>query len=628
MFQVAVPVLPHTLADPDKGTGIAMICTFGDTTDVIWWRELNLPIRTVVCANGRFSSEPPEAIASVEGQAAYARLAGKTVVQARKEIVQILTETRDIDGEPRPVTHSVKFYEKGDKPLEIVSSRQWYIRNGGRDASLKRHLIERGDELAWVPGYMQTRYNSWVSALNGDWLISRQRFFGVPIPLWYPVDARGDTMWSHPIIPDSKNLPVDPAVDTPEGWRAAQRDQPGGFTADKDVMDTWATSSLTPQIATKWRTDTELYSLTFPMDIRPQGHDIIRTWLFSTVVRSHFDVDAVPWTNCLLSGWVLDPDRKKMSKSKGNTTTPQTLLDRYGADAMRYWAARGKPGADTAFDENQLKIGRRLAVKILNASKFVLTFNVEPSALPDTATHTASHMTSAASHAATRATHTDWTPTAITEIHDLSMLTKLANLVDDVTAAFAAFNYARAFEHTETFFWSFTDDYIELVKARAYGEYGASEHGASASTSSARNSLRAAISVLQRLFAPFMPFVAEEVWRWWHTASVHIAPWPSSLELRSASVQGVDGVQSRGEPSKVGVEPSNMATNVLRVVRRAKSEAKVPLRTAVEKVTVTGTPSNLDVLAQVADDVKASGHIKELVMVPGDSFTVEVCLQA
>ncbi len=601
VFGVEVPVLAHRLADPDKGTGIAMICTFGDTADVTWWRELDLPVRTVIGRDGRLAAEPPAVIESQQGRAAYARLAGKTAAAARTEIAAVFTESGDIDGEPRPITHPVKFFEKGDKPLEIVSSRQWYIRNGGRDDDLRQALIDRGVEMNWVPGYMRARYESWIAGLSGDWLISRQRFFGVPIPLWYRLDASGSPDWGQPIRPEAAALPIDPSSDCPPGCDESQRGRPGGFIGDPDVMDTWATSSLTPQIATGWRADEALYSSTFPMDMRPQAHDIIRTWLFSTVVRAHFDAGTVPWRNCALSGWILDPDRKKMSKSRGNVQVPTDLLERYGADAVRYWAACGRPGTDTAFDEQQFRIGRRLAVKLLNASKFVLRFDE----LDDEAAQIVRDRAAAAGPRV----FSDAVPDGITEPLDRSMLHRLAGLVDEATRALESFDYARALERTETFFWAFTDDHVELVKARAYGEHGP------AAAVSARLSLQFSLRVLQQLLAPFMPFVTEEVWSWWQEGSIHASAWPSPVVLRAAAGPSDD-------------LPSTVAAAVLREVRRAKSEAKRPLRTEVLQATVTDTPERIAVLAAVADDVCAAGRVSKLLTAEGSELSVACELAA
>ncbi|MCC5671269.1 valine--tRNA ligase [Kocuria rhizophila] len=577
LFDVEVEVKAHPLAKPDKGSGIAMICTFGDLTDVTWWRELDLPTRALIGRDGRFQAEQPEWIADGAPAERYAEVAGKTVFSAQKAVVDMLRESGDLDGEPKKIMHPVNFYEKGDKPLEVVTSRQWYIRNGGRDAERRDVLIQRGREMAWHPSFMRSRYENWIEGLNGDWLISRQRFFGVPFPVWYPLDDSGEPDYEHPVLPSPEQLPVDPAADTAPGYTEEQRDQPGGFMADPDVLDTWATSSLTPQIATGWGVDEELHDKTFPMDLRPQGHDIIRTWLFSTVVRAETLAGTVPWTNTALSGWILDPDRKKMSKSKGNVVVPTDVLEKYGADAVRYWAASARLGADTAYDEGQMKIGRRLAIKLLNASKFVLAQGVTGASVLGSGTDAS----------------------VVTNGLDRSLLAQLATVVERATAAFREYEYARALQLIESFFWTFTDDYVELVKDRAYGSRGAEAQA------SVHAALATTLDTVLRLFAPFIPFATEEVWSWWRTGSVHRASWPVT--------DGYAGLAAEGDP-----EVLTVVGEALSGLRKSKSEAKVKQRTAVLSATVSAPAAQLKQLRAGLDDLKAAGNAADLTLSPAE----------
>jgi valyl-tRNA synthetase len=567
LYGVEVPIVAHELAQIDKGTGIAMICTFGDLTDVIWWRELQLPTRAIIGRDGRIIAEAPDGLDSDAGLAAYAQIAGLNVKQAQNKVVEMARESGEMLGEPRPITHPVKFFEKGDRPLEIVTSRQWYIRNGGRDQALRTALLERGGELVWHPEHMRHRYENWVEGLNGDWLISRQRYFGVPVPVWYALDADGEVVHDTPLVPAEADLPIDPSTDVPAGYTADQRAQPGGFTGDPDVMDTWATSSLTPQIAGLWGTDDDLFARVYPMDVRPQAHDIIRTWLFSTVVRSHFEAGDVPWRHAALSGWILDPDRKKMSKSKGNVVTPMGLFDQYGSDAVRYWAASARPGVDTAFSEDQMKVGRKLATKLLNVTKFTLGFGEVDESV------------------------------RASEPVDLSMLAKLADVVADATNAFEAFDYARALERTEAFFWWFCDDYVELVKGRAY-------RPDDAGAASARAALRLALSTVQRLLAPFLPFATDEVWSWWHSDSVHRASWPTVAEL------GTTGDATLLDP----------ICEVMARVRRTKTEAKVSQRAAVTSVVVEIDEAAVPAVLAGKNDLEEAGSIADVSVVarPGE----------
>jgi len=569
LFDVEVPVLAHPLAQPDKGSGIAMICTFGDVTDIVWWRELDLPNRTILGKDGRVMAEAPDVIVTDAAKAAYAELAGKTVFSAKKTVVELLRASGELIGDPKPFTHPVKFYEKGDRPLEIVSTRQWYIRNGARDEALRDKLIALGKSMSWHPDFMRVRYENWTNGLTGDWLISRQRFFGVPIPVWYGLDENGERDYSRVLTPDLASLPVDPTTDVPPGYTEDQRGVPGGFDAEKDIFDTWATSSLTPQLAGGWQRDDELWNLVAPFDVRPQGQDIIRTWLFSTMLRSALEDDRAPWSDAAISGFIVDPDRKKMSKSKGNVVTPADILAQHGTDAVRYWAASSRLGADAAFDPQnptQVKIGRRLAIKVLNAAKFVLSFPVPEDA-------------------------------RITHALDASMLATLDNVVREATKALEAYDHARALEVTESFFWTFCDDYLELVKERAYDRTDAGQ-------ASAALALRLALSTLLRLLAPVLAFATEEAWSWFNEGSIHTTEWPKPLDLG-----GDLGILSATSAALVGV-------------RRAKTEAKVSQKTLVRSLSIGAPAHIIEALRQAEGDLRAVGRIEQIVFVDADELAV------
>ncbi len=578
LFGVRVPVKAHELADPEKGSGVAMICTFGDITDVLWWRALSLPVRAIIQPNGAlrpvtwgaegWSSNDPS-----RAQQAYDQLANLSANKARTKIVELLKDSGDLEGEPRPITHAVKFYEKGDRPLEIVTSRQWFIKT----MPFRDVLLQRARELQWHPSYMQARLENWINGLNGDWCVSRQRFFGVPFPVWYPVLADGTRDYAHPIVPGEDRLPLDPSTDVPDGYTGEQRDRPGGFSGDPDVMDTWATSSLTPQIAAGWLEDEDLFTRVFPMDVRPQAHDIIRTWLFSTVLRSELEFGTLPWSNAAISGWVLDPDRKKMSKSKGNVVTPMGLLEEHGSDGVRYWAASGRPGTDTAFDTGQMKVGRRLAMKFLNAARFILAKS-EPRG-------------------------------EITHPLDVGVLANLQQLVHESTAHLGDYDYAWVLQRVETFFWDLCDNYLELAKARRYGDFGP------AAAASANAAMLVALSTLNRLFAPFLPFVTEEVWSWWQSGSVHAAPWPDPDEI--AAVLPARSSEAYSQYVRV--------SEVLGEIRKQKATSKLSPASPLQRVQVRNS-EELDRVwpAEVIADLKSAARVTELVFLPHASFGVDI----
>jgi valyl-tRNA synthetase len=584
IFGVSVPVVAHELGDPEKGTGLAMVCTFGDTTDVTWWRELDLDLRVLLHRDGRmrqvtWGEEPFHSKDPVKAQAAYEELAGKTAKQAHARIVELLRDSGDLEGEPRPITHAVKFWENGTRPLEIVSSNQWFIRYPE-----KAELLKRGEELSWWPDFMHVRYENWVNGLIGDWNITRQRFFGVPFPIWYPIDDEGKVDYLAPIAADLSSLPVDPTTMPAPGFTEPQRNRPGGFAADPDVMDTWATSSMSPMLVTGWEDEPDLFARTFPMDLRPQSHDIIRTWLFSSIVRSHYELDTIPWSNVAISGFIVDPDRKKLSKSAENQQgDPTMLIARHGADAMRYWAAQGRPGLDMTFDEGQMKIGRRLATKLLNASRFALNLGPDP-----------------------RDTNPDTMPGTPL---DRALLAGLAALVEEATTTFEQFDYARVIERTESFFWPFCDDYLELVKNRAYRNAGDPDRD------SALVTLRLALETFLKLFAPFLPFVTEEVWSWWKTGSIHRSEWPNAASVQAAAGPSTpDGLlETAGE--------------VLSLIRKAKTKAQVSMRAPVATVSITADREKLALIAIAEGDIRNAGVVESpLQLTEGDEFSVEAVL--
>jgi len=467
-----------------------------------------------------------------------------------------------LQGEPEPIEHAVKFYEKGDRPLELVPSRQWFVRLLDK----KDKLLAKGDEVQWHPAFMKARYRDWTENLQLDWCISRQRYFGVPIPVWYPLDAEGEPDYENPIVAERDSLPVDPVTDAPMGWDESRRDQAGGFTGEADIFDTWFTSSLTPQIGSRWLLDPERHAKLFPADVRPQSHEIIRTWAFYTIAKALLHENAIPWEHVVVSGWVLDPDRKKMSKTKGNVMTPMPLLEKYTADGARYWSASARLGADTAMDEKIFKVGKRLATKLFNAGKFVLaqTAEIHP----------------------------------LSRELDLAFAAKLRGVVARATEAFEAFNHAQALAETESFFWThFTDTFIELAKARARSESDAAGRG------SAVAALRLGLNVLLRLLAPFQPHVTEEVWSWAFAEetghpSIHRAPWPGEADFEGVAAPGRE-------------ESFEVAVACWAAINKSKADAAVSMGREVERLGVAANAATLGRLEAVREDVMAGARVRE-----------------
>jgi valyl-tRNA synthetase len=582
LFFSPVPIFASELADPEKGTGVLMVCTFGDATDVLWWREQGLALRQLVGRNGRlaeaeFGTEAFPSLRPADANRYYAELSGKNVKQARRAIVELLRDeagsatgrSAPLQSEPEPMVHTVRYYENGDRPLEYVPTRQWFCRLLDK----KEALLRKGEQIEWHPAHMFNRYRDWTEGLTIDWCLSRQRYFGVPIPVWYPLDSSGERDYEHPICAEIEQMPVDPMIHTPPGHDESQRDQAGGFTGEADIFDTWFTSSLTPQIGSHWGTDDARHAKLFPADVRPQAHEIIRTWAFYTIAKALLHEDSIPWHHVLISGWILDPERKKMSKSKGNVVVPTEPIERYGPDAVRYWAASARLGVDTALDEQIYKIGKRLSTKLYNAGKFVLSQQAE-------------------SH----------------PIHcelDRAFVAKLRRLVARAQASFDEFNSAQALQETEAFFWThFTDTYLELAKPRArWAVDGDTAGDRAAQCGSAVAGLRLGLDVLLRMFAPVMPYVTEEIWSWAFAgetghASIHRAPWPTEESL--ADVAAPDSEFS-----------FDHAVDALGAINKAKTDAEVAMGREVEHLVLAANAKTLEALAPVRDDVLAAARVHQ-----------------
>lgn len=605
LYGARVPIVAADHADPEKGTGILMVCTFGDAMDVEWWKSSGLPVKQLIGRDGRvlpatFGEAPFESIDPAAAQRVHDAIAGLSVSKAKTRIAELLAQEGSVHGEPgaalvgdpRPTEQMVKFYEKGDRPLEFVPTRQWFIRL----LDHKPDLLAQGEKIQWHPAHMKSRYLHWVEGLNQDWCISRQRYFGVPFPVWYPLDAAGEPDFERPIYAASDTLPVDPLSDGPPGYDESMRDQPRGFTAEPDVMDTWATSSLTPQIQSHWGLDPQRHRALFPMDIRPQAHDIIRTWAFYTIVKAWMHERQIPWRHVVLSGWILDPDRKKMSKSKGNVVTPDALLLEWSSDAVRYWAARARLGTDTAFDPGVFKVGKRLATKVFNASRFVLG-------------------------QLDRAGGATLEPGHVTAPLDLALASRLKAVIEQATRFFDTFDYASALQTAEESFWHFCDDYLELVKLRSYAEDQPDGRR------SALASLGLALKTYLRLLAPFLPYVTEEVWSWrfageGRNRSVHTSPWPTLAEWDAVAELPVAGAYEA-------------AVEVMSKIRGAKTIGQKNLRWPVDSLEVTGSASDLAALQPVLGDLLLAGTVREGGLVlregagpDGEKFSVAVTLAA
>ena len=548
IFGQEVPIIADEAVDPDIGTGVVMCCTFGDAVDIEWWRRYQLPLRVVLDGNGRLKGVADKYL-------------GLTPVEARRQIVEELDE-RGLLLDQRRFIQSVRIHERCDTPIEYLVTRQWFI----QVLKFKDELLRAGEQVDWHPDHMRIRYRDWVENLQWDWCISRQRTFGVPFPLWYCDDC-GEV-----ILADESQLPVDPQDSLPGGPCVC-----GGmsFTPEEDVMDTWATSSLTPQIVGRLLIDDQLYAQVFPMSFRPQSHEIIRTWAFYTIVKSLHHFGMIPWKAAAISGWGLSPrGMGKISKSRGGgPMPPMEMIELYSADAVRYWAASTGLGKDSIINQEKIQAGAKLVTKLWNVARFSQRFL------------------------------SDYPPPALTPpilATDGWILSRLQHTLKSATEAYNNYDYAAAKSATETFFWTdLADNYIELVKHRLYDEPGGARDGA-------RFALYNALLITIKLLAPILPHVTEEIYRLLFAdieeqRSIHISGWPK----RDPSWE--DGVAE-----EVGM----ILVGTTKAVRRNKSEQHLSLATELSKLhVVIQDPDLADQIREVKIDLRSATRAREVEIV-------------
>ena len=611
LFQSPLPILPSPHADPKKGTGILMICTFGDMEDVAFCKKHKLPLLQIIDDEGFFmdisyDQKPFQSLDPQSADSIYKHLKGLRVKQARKKIVEILTEKQQLKSPAKECLQYVKFYEKGDFPLEILPKRQWYI----KILDHKEELLRQGRKIQWHPPSMKKRYEQWVEGLNQDWCISRQRQYGVPFPVWYKLDNQGRPDYEQAIMPEikdflgettlpldplklsnptplenlipsiGKNIPIDPLRQTPKGGTADQRDKPGGWTADPDVMDTWATSSLSPYINSSWLLNLEKHKKLCPADLRPQAHEIIRTWAFYTIAKSYFHEQTIPWKNIAISGWVVTKTKKKMSKSKGNALEPENLIDTFSADAVRYWAGKARLGQDTLYDENILKIGKKLTGKIFNAFRFV---QIQLEGLPFT------HFTNKLQE--------------VTVPIDRAWIKKLLHTKCQTIKQFQDYNYSLALDLTEKNFWAFCDNYLEFIKARVYQLKDSPEGH------SGKIALDYSFYIFLKLFAPYLPYVTEEAWsKRYHqeSSSLH-----SSLWLKENLIQEhIDILTPQRDKKEEDESLLETAFSLLEQVRKAKSELNKSLASPLQRLDIKANKKHLQDIKLCKGDLARASHVQ------------------
>ncbi len=545
LFNQEVLVIADGRADPEKGTGVVMCCTFGDQTDAEWWKAYKLPLRIIITPNGKMTE-------------LAGKFQGLGIKEARKRILEELKIQELIAGQ-KEIRHAVNVHERCGTEIEFLVTKQWFIKY----LDLKEKFLEMGNGLKWHPGHMKSRLDGWINGLQWDWCISRQRYFGVPFPVWYC------TKCGAVIVASEEELPVDPLQASPKKeCRCGSRE----FIPEKDVLDTWATSSLTPHIALRWK-ESGLFDRLFPMSLRPQAHDIISFWLFNTLVKGYFHNNSIPWKDVMISGWALDEKGKKMSKSKGNVIDPIDMLNKYSADALRFWASSSKLGEDLWFSEREFVAGQRTITKIWNASKFAIM------SLEDY----------------------DMRKHELRPI-DTWIMSKLARLTRTSTEGLENYDYVRLRLDTEKFFWqALCDNYLELIKYRLYDK----EHPG---RKAAQYALYKVLLDTLKLFAPILPHITEEVYHLYFgkhekAASIHLAKWPVYEE------KNVDDELEKG---------GDAAIEIIARIRKFKSENKMAMNEEISRLAIECAKEEEGKLSKFFEDIKGAMKIGSIEFGNGD----------
>jgi valyl-tRNA synthetase len=554
LFNYEVPILFDESVALDKGTGLMMCCTFGDKDDIEKWFKYNLPLKVVFTKDGKIDS-------SVE------KYSGLTIKDARKQIIQDLKDAGLLIKQEN-ITHAVNIHERCGTEIEFMKTAQWFI----NVLEHKETLLKAADDIEWYPAHMKVRYIHWVENLNWDWCISRQRFYGVPFPVWFTPEGEV-------ILADESQLPVDPFIDNPKNYNKQSK-----LIPESDVMDTWNISSLSPQIILNWAEENKINN--YPTSLRPQAHDIIRTWAFYTIVKGIYHHGKVPWKNIVISGHVLDPKGQKMSKSKGNAIHPQDVLSKYGADSLRFWAAGSKLGEDLPYQEKDVITGKKTITKLWNASKFSI-MNLEGYNAAPLAELNMSSL----------------------EVMDRWLISKLIKTVKIATESFDKYEYSSSKRETDIFFWqNFCDNYLEFIKHRTYNATDEK------SKLAAQKTLYYALLTQLKLFAPIMPFITEEIYQMYFKdfekeQSIHTSSWPDYTPSL---------IDEEAE------EAGDLAIKIMSEIRKYKSSKQLSLKAEIQKISIICTKEQKERINTILDDLKSTGLLQSVDFEDGQDLAVKI----